>query len=79
MNNHPLPMEVLLLTIEETAKLLRVHRATVSRMIKAGELPCVRVQSRKLVRKKDLLSFIDNQRDDGKPGIAEEGSPTWLR
>lgn len=61
-------LEVLLLTIDETAKLLRVHRATVSRMIKAGELPCVQVQSRKLVRKKDLLSFIDNQRVDRTQG-----------
>lgn len=54
----PLPK---VLTIEETADFLRVHRATISRMISSGELPCVRVRSRKLIREQDLLTFIDSQ------------------
>jgi len=51
----------MLLTIQETADILRVHRATVSRMLETGELPCVLVRSRKLIRSKDLLGFIDSQ------------------
>lgn len=50
-----------LLTIQEVAAILRVHRATVSRMLDAGELPHVLVRSRKLVRLSDLRRFIDNQ------------------
>lgn len=50
-----------LLTIEEAAKVLRVYRTTVSRMISAGELPCIRVRSRKLIREQDVQAFIDNQ------------------
>ncbi|WP_408005365.1 helix-turn-helix domain-containing protein [Pseudodesulfovibrio sp. S3-i] len=51
----------LVLTIQETANFLRVHRATVSRMISAGELPCIRVRSRKLIREQDVRAFIDSQ------------------
>lgn len=51
----------ILLTIQETADILRVHRATVSRMLDYGELPHVLVRSRKLIRTKDLLRFIDSQ------------------
>jgi excisionase family DNA binding protein len=51
-----------LLTINETACLLRVHRATVSRLIGAGALPCIAVGSRKLVLETDLLTFIENRR-----------------
>lgn len=50
-----------LLTVKETAALLRVHRATVSRMLEAGELPCVLVRSRRLIRLSDLRRFIDRQ------------------
>lgn len=50
-----------LLTIQEAADTLRVHRATISRMISTGELSCIRVRSRKLIRKQDLQAFIDNQ------------------
>ncbi|WP_041720172.1 helix-turn-helix domain-containing protein [Pseudodesulfovibrio piezophilus] len=50
-----------LLTIQEAADILRVNRTTISRMISTGELPCVRVRSRKLIREQDLLTFIDSQ------------------
>lgn len=50
-----------LLTIQEVADILRVHRATVSRMLDYGELPFVLVRSRKLIRLKDVQRFIDNQ------------------
>lgn len=50
-----------LLTIQEAASFMRVHRATFSRMIYSGELPCIRVRSRKLIRMQDLQAFIDSQ------------------
>jgi len=50
-----------LLTIQEAATYLRVHRTTISRMVTTGELPCIRVRSRKLIRMQDLQAFIDNQ------------------
>lgn len=52
---------IVLYTVDETAHLLRVHRSTVSRLIKAGELRHVSVGSRKLVRRQDLVEFIDRQ------------------
>jgi excisionase family DNA binding protein len=51
-----------LLTIKEVACFLRVHRATVSRLIGAGALPHLAIGSRKLVLEKDLLSFLENRR-----------------
>ncbi|MBI9080113.1 MAG: helix-turn-helix domain-containing protein [Pseudodesulfovibrio sp.] len=54
--------EVNLLTIAETARILRVHRATISRLIGAGALPHIPVGSRRLILEIDLLSFIENQR-----------------
>jgi len=51
-----------LLTIKEVACLLRVHRATVSRLIGAGALPHLAIGSRKLVLETDLLSFLENRR-----------------
>jgi len=50
-----------LLTIQEAADILRVYRTTISRMISSGELPCIRVRSRKLMREQDLQVFIDSQ------------------
>ena len=51
-----------ILTINEVAKLLRIHRSTVSRQMKTGALGYIQIGSRKMVLKKDLLSFIENRR-----------------
>ncbi len=51
----------ILLNIQETADILRVHRSTVSRMLDSGELPIILVRSRKLIRYTDVLEFIENQ------------------
>lgn len=50
-----------LLTIEEVAGILRVHRATVSRLLKSGELPCCVIGARRLVRPQDVLRFIESR------------------
>ena len=67
-----MPSQKLLLNIQETADLLRVHRSTVSRMLDSGELPVVLVRSRKLIRYADVLAFIDNQIGRSKGGYSWE-------
>lgn len=49
-------------TIMEVACLLRVHRATVSRLIGAGALPHLAMGLRKLVPETGLPSFLENRR-----------------
>jgi excisionase family DNA binding protein len=51
-----------LLTIKEVACFLRVHRATISRLIQSGALRHIAIGSRKLVLETDLLAFIENRR-----------------
>lgn len=53
--------EIALYTIEETAHLLRVHRSTVSRLLKAGELRHICVGTSKRIRRQDLVEFIESQ------------------
>ncbi len=55
-------LEQKLLTINEVAGFLRVHRATISRMIGTGALPFIAIGSRKLVLESDLLTLIENRR-----------------
>ena len=59
-NPEPLP---LLLTVTETATLLRTTRKAVYAMIERGLLPGVtRIGRRVLVRSADLLDFLDHNR-----------------
>jgi len=62
----------ILLNIQETADILRVHRSTVSRMLDCGELPSILVRSRKLIRYTDVLEFIENQIGRSKGGYSWE-------
>lgn len=50
----------LLLTLDEVAAELRVNISTVQRMVRAGELPTVKVGERRLVRvrRSDLEAFV---------------------
>ena len=50
-----------LLTMEEAAGILRVHRATISRLLQSGELACCAIGARKLIRPQDLARFIDSR------------------
>ena len=58
LNTHD---ELIFYTIAECAVVLRVHRSSVSRMIRDGQLRHVRVGTRKLIQKSDLLRYIHNQ------------------
>ena len=50
-----------ILTVQEVAKLLRVHRSTVTRYARAGALRSYLVGSRRLFREDDVWTFFENQ------------------
>ena len=57
---NPLPF---LLTVDETARLLRTTRKAIYAMVRRGDLPgVVRVGRRLLVRRDDLLGWLDVSR-----------------
>ena len=47
-----------LLTVAEVAELLRVSNMTVYRLIKAGDLPALRVGKNYRIREADLATFL---------------------
>ena len=49
------------LTVQEVAELLRVHRSTVSRFAKSGELRSYLVGNRRLFKDSDVWAFFENQ------------------
>jgi excisionase family DNA binding protein len=52
-----------ILTVNEVAELLRIHRSTVSRYAKSGELKSFKLGSRRLFKYEDILLFFENQVD----------------
>ena len=54
----PLPEIV---TTQEAAEELRVHRSTISRLAKSGKLKSYMVGNRRLFKLKEIQSFFDNQ------------------
>jgi excisionase family DNA binding protein len=50
-----------IMTVKEVADLLRVHRSTVSRYAKSGELKSYLIGSRRLFKEKDVWAFFDKQ------------------
>src|SRR3954451_3272639 len=53
------------LTTEEVLEYLQVNLRTVSRLIKAGKIPAVRVGRQWRFRKRDIDSWLDSQRPRG--------------
>ena len=49
-----------ILTAMEVAKMLKVTRVTVSRMIKRGEIPCYRNGSILMFYKDEILKWVDS-------------------
>lgn len=48
--------------VEDVRDMLHIGRSTITRMIKNGKLPCIKVNSRKfLFRKKDVIALLDNE------------------
>jgi excisionase family DNA binding protein len=56
INQHPK-----ILTVQEVADLLRLHRSTVSRYAQDGTLKSYIIGSRRLFKESDVWSFFDNQ------------------
>ena len=54
-----------ILTINEVAHMLRVHRSTVSRYAMSGELRSYLIGNRRLFKESDVLMFFENQVDPG--------------
>jgi len=54
-----------ILTIEQLSCYLKVHRSTISRLIKSKELPSFHLGSRVLVHKVQLSKFIEKRIADG--------------
>ena len=50
-----------IMTAQEVANLLRVHRCTVTRLAKSGELKSHSIGSRRMFKTEDVWSFFDNQ------------------
>ena len=50
-----------ILTVQEAANMLRVHRSTISRYAKSGELRSYVIGSRRLLKEDDVLTFFENQ------------------
>ena len=48
-----------LLTVAEVAEVLRVSNMTVYRLIKAGDLPALRVGKNYRIREADLTTFLE--------------------
>lgn len=52
-----------ILTINEVAELFRVHRSTVSRYAKSGQLKSYLIGNRRLFKETDIWAFFENQSD----------------
>ena len=49
------------MTVAEVAQLMRVSTMTVYRLIKAGDLPAVRVGKSYRIRENDINSYLDSR------------------
>jgi excisionase family DNA binding protein len=50
-----------IMTLEEVSELLRLHRSTISRYAKSGELRSYQIGSRRLFKSDDVWLFFENQ------------------
>ena len=50
-----------ILTVAEVAELLRVHRSTISRYARSGELRSYLIGNRRLFKSEDVWAFFENQ------------------
>ena len=59
------PQKIKILTVQEVADILRVHRSTVSRYAMSGELKSYLIGCRRLFKEIDVWAFFENQADRG--------------
>lgn len=60
-----------ILSVEEVAVFLRISRGLVYEAVRTGDIPCVRVGSRKLIMKTALLQFLCGETARGLPDCNE--------
>jgi excisionase family DNA binding protein len=53
--------DIKILTVQEVADILRVHRSTVSRYAMSGELKSYHVGNRRLFKDSDVWAFFEKQ------------------
>ena len=63
LNNYT--QDIKILTVQEVADILRVHRSTVSRYAMSGELKSYVIGNRRLFKEDDVWLFFENQVDRG--------------
>lgn len=66
------------LTVTEAAKELGVHRTTVWRLVKSGELVAYRIGGRWLLQRADVVAYIERARNVPREG-GEHDSPSTDR
>jgi excisionase family DNA binding protein len=54
--------DIKILTVQEVADLLKVHRSTVSRFAQSGELDSYLIGTRRLFKESDVLTFFEKQK-----------------
>jgi excisionase family DNA binding protein len=57
-----LPGDKELLDTDDIAAYLGVHRRTVQRWVRTGELPAMKIGVRFKIRREDLLKFLDERK-----------------
>lgn len=60
-------------TVAEVARHMRVSNMTVYRLIKAGELPAIRVGKNYRIRSEDLAAYLDASRTGPAKGTQAQG------
>ena len=50
-----------ILTVAEVAELFRVHRSTISRYARSGELRSYLIGNRRMFKSEDVWAFFENQ------------------
>jgi excisionase family DNA binding protein len=64
MLNQDFTTEICLLKGNDVARLLNISRAFAYQLMRQGEIPTVRIGNAVLVRREDLLAYIDHNRRD---------------
>ena len=54
--------DIKILTVQEVADKLKVHRSTVSRFAQSGELDSYLIGTRRLFKESDVLAFFEKQK-----------------